>query len=179
MKWFLVAPATYLVFALQTALADTLTVAGCVPNLALAGLLIMASRGSGWRQLVTAAAWGLIVDCLADGRLGPDLICCTACLLVFERCHQRWNLGSPWRLIAVSIPLVLLETAVTGALRATLDGRAVDWQRLAVFAVGSTTWTVIVVAGLAFAGVLVGHRGNEANGAAAPALSNRWRMLTE
>jgi len=179
MKWLLVVPATYLVFALQTGLADSLTIGGCVPNLPLAGLLIMASRGSGWRQLVTAAAWGLIADCLADGRLGPDLIAFAVCLVVFERCHMRWNLGSYWRLVAMSIPLVLLETAVTGALRASLDGHAVDFQRLCLFAAGSTVWTVVVVAGLAFVGALVGNRAHYGNETAAPALSNRWRMLTE
>jgi rod shape-determining protein MreD len=179
MKWLLVAPATYLVFALQTSLADSLTVAGCVPNLPLAGLLLMAGHGTGWRGLVMAAVWGLIADCLADGRLGPDLICCTICLLVFEHGHAQWNLGSPWRLVAISIPLVLFESAATGAMRALLDGHAIDWQRLCLFAAGSSVWTVVVVAGLAFVGALVGRRAGTEGIEAAPAISNRWRMLTE
>jgi rod shape-determining protein MreD len=179
MKLLLTLIATYLVFVLQTSLADVWSIAGCVPNLPLAGVIVMAGLGSGRRRIVTAAAWGLIADCLADGRLGPALIGFSLCFLVIERCHLRWGLGSPVRLIAISVPLVLLESTVTSALRVTLERRPLDLGRLGFLALGSTAWTVAVIAGLTIIVTIASNRSRDRSVPGAPALSNKWRMLTE
>jgi len=179
MKLLLTAIATYCVFVLQTSLADAWSVAGCVPNLPLAGLIVMAGLGPSRQRIVTAAAWGLIADCLADGRLGPALICFTVCFLVVERSHLRWGLGSPVRLIAISVPLVLLESLLTSALRVTLEGRPLDTGRLGFLALGSTAWTIAVVASLTIVVTFVSNRSRDQSAPGAPALSNKWRMLTE
>jgi rod shape-determining protein MreD len=179
MQTLLIAVATYCIFTLQTAIAGSLSVAGCVPNLVFAGLLVLAPRLTGSQRLVTAAVWGLIADCLADGRLGPDLVCCTICILVVERCQTRWQPAAPLTLIVLAIPLTLFESAATATLRLALDGRNLEWQRLCLGTAGSAVWTVCVVALLAVAANLIGNRTHDRSPPDAPALSNKWRMLTE
>src|SRR5262245_41288088 len=155
MKWFCMIGWTYLVFVLHSGFAREAAVAGCIPNLILAGLVLMILRTTGRGAVALAAVWGFLSDCLVEGRLGANVVSfvLTACAL--KRLSVHWNLRSPWRVGAISIVLVWGELVASGSFRVLADGRTPNLLPLALSAPGSAVYTGVLVAILSLAARLV------------------------
>ncbi len=178
MKYIGITTWTYLIFVLHTGIARDLTVAGCVPNLLLAGLVLLLVRVRGRSGIAMAAAWGLLSDALTDGRLGPDVICFSLTAYAVRQFHARWNLNSPWKSGVLSSVVVAGEMVAATSLRLLADGRSPELSTLGAHAVGSALYTGILVAGMSLAARLVLRQTAESTTPDAPTVSNQWRMLT-
>jgi rod shape-determining protein MreD len=149
-----------------------------VPHLVLAGLILMAVRVSGRQGLPLAAIWGLLSDCLSDARLGADVIGFVFAVLVVQWGGFRLGLSSPWRLGVLSVALVWCSSTLSVWLRMYAEGRADSLSAYCVTALGSALYTGAVV-GIASLAARFISRQKAGVTAAAPAVSNKWRMLTE
>lgn len=178
MKFISIAIWTYLLFVLQTGLARDLTIAGCVPNLILAGLFVILIRIGGQSGLLMAGGWGLLSDMLTDGRLGPDVVCFAVAASLVQHVHARWNLSSPWKLGILSSVLAGAVIVGSASLRMLADGISPDWPALGIYAVGSALYAGILVAAVSLAVRLVLGQSAEVAAAESRTVSNQWRMLT-
>jgi rod shape-determining protein MreD len=178
MQWFLIVAWTYLVFVLHSSVAKGLAIGGCAPHLVLAGLILMAVRVSGRHGLLLAALWGLLSDCLSDARLGADIIGFVLTALVVQWCGMRLGRSSPWRLGGLSAVLIWCASVLSAGLRMHADGRVASLWACCVTALGSALYTGALV-GIASLAERSTGRSTTSESAAAPSVSNKWRMLTE
>jgi rod shape-determining protein MreD len=178
MQWFWIVAWTYLVFVLQSSVAQGLSIGGFAPHLVLAGLILMAVRVSGRNGLLLAALWGLLSDCLSDSRLGADVIGFVVAVLIVQWGGIRLGLNSPWRLSGLSAVLIWCASVLSAGLRIHADGRAANLWACCVTALGSAFYTGALVGITSLAARFIG-RSTTRESAAAPAVSNKWRMLTE
>jgi cell shape-determining protein MreD len=183
MKWLSITGWTYLVFALHAGFAREMAIGACAPHLILAGLVLMVLRLNGRDGIALAAGWGFLSDCLVEGRLGADVVVFVLAAGVVRQLSVRWSLRVPWRAGAFSIGLVWGAVVASTAVRMLADGiladgRTLDLATLAIPAAGSAIYTGVLVAVLSLAASLVG-RDRTDDATAVPAVSNRWRMLTE
>ncbi len=178
MRWISICAWTYLMFVLQSSIAQGLSIGGCAPHLALAGLILMAVRVSGRSGLLLAALWGLLSDCLSDARLGADVIGFVLVTLVAQWGSIRLGLNSPWRLGGLSVVLVWCVSVLSTGLRMHADGRVASLSACCLTALGSALYTGAVVGIASHAACFIG-RSKTSDSTAAPSVSNKWRMLTE
>jgi rod shape-determining protein MreD len=183
MKWLAIIGWTYLVFVLHSAFAREVAIGACAPHVILAGLVLMILRLNGRDGIVLAAAWGFLSDCLVEGRLGADVAAFVLAACAVRHLCVRWNLRVPWRAGAFSIGVVWGAVIVSTGIRMLADGmlsdgRTLDLARLAIPTAGSAIYTGMLVAVISLAASLVG-RDRAGDATAAPAVSNKWRMLTE
>jgi rod shape-determining protein MreD len=155
-----------------------MAIGGCAPHLALAGLVLMAMRIPGRRALLLAAVWGLLSDCLSDSRLGADVIGFVLAVLFLKWGSIRLGLYSPWRLAGFSTPIAWCCTTFSLWLRMHADGRVAGLWDCCITALGSALYAGAAV-GLASLAARIISRQEARDTAAAPAVSNKWRMLTE
>ena len=179
MRWLWIFAWTYLVFAVQTAFAGSLAIAGCAPHLVLAGVVLMTRRVPERAGLVVAAGWGLLSDCLTDGRLGPEIVAFVVAAALMSRLSGRWNLKSPGFSAAAGVAIVWVALVISAGLRMVPDGRIHALATLAGHAARSAIWTGALVAIATLAARLIISTPAESDPAATPAMSNKWRMLTE
>lgn len=179
MKWLWTMGWTYLIYVLHSGFARELTIAGCTPHLVLAGLLLMTIRIGGRQGVLLAGGWGLLSDALSDGQLGADVACFACLVCMVQRLNARWNLSSPWRLGAISVVVVGAEVVASTSLRMSVGGQSLHLPTILAHAAGSALYTGLVVAVASFAAQIVLRQPAGTAGAAAPTVSNRWRMLTE
>ena len=179
MNWLKFTLWTYLIFALHSTVAPSLAFAGYVPNLVLAGLVIMTCRISGKAGLMAAALWGLLADCLADGPLGAGIACFSLSTWMLQRCTTRWRNNLSWRIAVVSAPLIWLDSVGMAYLRGQFGGHPADLPALCAFAAGSAIYTGLVIAVAESAKRIVRGTADEHVAVAGPTVSNKWRMLTE
>ena len=106
MNWLKFTIWTYLVFAVHSVVASSLAVAGYAPHLVLAGLILMTSRMAGRQGLLAAGLWGLLADCLTEGRLGAGIVCFSLSTWLLQRCTGRRISSVPWRIAVFSVPLI-------------------------------------------------------------------------
>jgi rod shape-determining protein MreD len=178
MQWLWIVAWTYLIFVLQSSVARELAMGGCAPHLALAGLTLMAARVSGRRGLLLAGSWGLISDCLSDERMGAGVIGFVLAALVVQQGGIRLDLSSPWRLGALSAAVVWCSIACSAWLRIEAHGRPDSLSSYCLAALGSALYTGALVGVASLARRFMGRQTTR-DSAAAPAVSNKWRMLTE
>jgi cell shape-determining protein MreD len=180
MKILLLAAITYAIFALQSAIARDLTLAGFTPHLVLASLVLLTARMTRAGGIWLSAIWGLLADsCLGDGRLGPHIACFILFVLFLQRAKAWQWCVTPWKLAAVSLPLVAATLFAEHLLRGMADRRGINVMAAAIQSAGIALYTMFIVAAMAslwqrFAPLPVDR------GESRPAsVSNSWRMLTE
>lgn len=179
MNWLKLTLWTYFVFTLHSTLAVSLAVAGFTPHLVLAGLTLLVSRTTARQGLLTAALWGLLADCLTDGRSGAGVICFSLTTWILQKFMEPANYGPTWKILALSVPVTFANIVGTAALRTLADGHLVDLREFCLLAAGSAVFTGILVAIAEPAIRLVRGKGREEVGVVVPTVSNRWRMLTD
>jgi rod shape-determining protein MreD len=179
MRWFWILAWTYLIFVLHTGLVRSLAAGGCTPHLVLAGLVLMSLRTSGREGLALAAGWGLLSDCLADGRLGPEVVAFVLATFVISHLSRRWNLKSPVMAGAAACAIVWGTPAISAGLRMFPDGRNSVLAAPVWLAAGSALYTGILVAAVTLAARLIVRSPAGVDPATVPKMSNKWRMLTE
>jgi rod shape-determining protein MreD len=178
MQWLWIVAWTYLIFVVQSSVAHELAIGGCAPHLALAGLILLAVRVSGRRGLLLAALWGLLSDCLSDARLGADVIGFVVAALLVQWGGIRLGLKSPLRLGGLSAALVWCSSMLSVSLRTYADGHFAGFWAYGQTALGPALYTGAVVGLVSLAARFIGRQ-KIRDSAAAPAVSNQWRMLTE
>jgi rod shape-determining protein MreD len=183
MRWLWIISWSYLIFVLHSGFARELRIGGCVPHLLLAGLILMTVRtagslGTGRLGICLAALWGLLSDCLTDGRLGADVITFVLVAFVIRQMHARWGLTSPARAGVVTAALVAAALVASTSLRLLPDGRIPDLAALGTYAAGSAAYTGFLAALGSLAARIVWREPMGDDAAASPAVSNKWRMLT-
>jgi rod shape-determining protein MreD len=179
MNWLKLTLWTYFIFVLHFTVAARLAIAGFAPHFMLAGLSLLAWRATSRQALLTGALWGLLADCLTDGRLGAGLICFLLSTWVLQRCTVQSNRGPSWKLAIFSVPVIFAAIVGTAGLRMLFDIRPVDWQALCIDAAGSAVFTGILIVIIEIAISVVRGRTSEHSAIAAPTVSNKWRMLTD
>ncbi|MGE5192488.1 MAG: rod shape-determining protein MreD [Deltaproteobacteria bacterium] len=179
MRWLWIFAWTYLVFVLQTAFVREMQIAGCVPHLVLTGLVLLTIRFPGRAGLFLAAGWGLLSDCVASGPLGTDIVTFILAAYAIRQFAPRSKLHSPARAGALAGLIVFAVLVVSTSLRMLADGRTPDLPALARYAAGSAIYSGAVVAAASLAARLVLRSPTGNDSAAPPAVSNKWRMLTE
>ena len=179
MNWLKFTLWTYFVFALHSSVATRLTIAGYTPHLVLAGWMLMAQRMTPRHGLLAAVLWGLLTDCLTNGRLGAGIVCFTLSTWVLQRCLGRRDNSFLLRLTVLSAPLIWADIVGMAVLRGLSDGHSIDLRAQCVQAAGSAIYTGIIVSAAEF--VIRYLRGNGTRDArlAVPTVSNRWKMLTD
>lgn len=179
MKPFLIAICTYAIFVLHSALARDLAISGITPHIILAGLIVMSARVGAPQGVLLAAGWGLLADCLAEGRLGPAMICYVFVAISLHRGTRRWKTSAPWKYAALSIPLIWGSLIACEFLRGFPTGRFPDLAAVAFHAAGCAVYTGLLAAA-ADRAIRFAMPGLKAElPPSAPAVSNKWRMLTE
>ncbi len=178
MRWFWIILWTYLIFVLQSGFAHAMPIGGYAPHLLLAGLTLMTVRTGGRPSLCLAAAWGMLSDCLTDGRFGADLVGYVLVAFVIGQCNARWDLTSPARAGVVTIVIVGVVQVASIIRHLPPDGRLPDPGALGKFALGSALYTGLLVALVSLAARIVWPRPNGEGAAVSPAVFNKWRMLT-
>lgn len=179
MTWLKLTLGTYIALTLHSTMAASLAIAGFTPHLVLAGLSLLAARAAPRQALFTGALWGILADCLADGRLGAGMICFSLSTWVLQRCTGGPNRGPSWKLAIWSVPVIFADIVAMAALRTHFDVHPVDWQGLCLYAARSAVFTGILIAIAEFAINLVRGRSIVDPTIAAPTVSNKWRMLTD
>ena len=139
----------------------------------------MTCRIAGRQGLLAAALWGLLADCLTDGRLGAGVVYFSLSTWVLKRFTGRRNSSVPWRVAVMSVPLIWAAIVGMAVLRGLSDGRPSDLRGLCVHAAGSAVYTGMVIAAAEFAIGFVRGSSTADAGIAAPTVSNKWKMLTE
>jgi hypothetical protein len=179
MKFLLLATVTYTIFSLHASIARDLAISRFVPHLILAGLAVMTVRRTLQESLVLAAVWGLLADCLSEGRLGPGIVSFAMFALILNRLPAPRQTIVPWKLASVSIPLVWCVLLGDQFLHNLADGRTNDWLAVAIQAAGSAIYTGLVVLAAAYGLEVVAPAPTQNIVSSAPSVSNHWRMLTE
>src|SRR5437016_1278073 len=123
MKWLTLVLWTYLIFVVQSSFASKLAIAGCSPHLVLAGLIATILHFSARQAVLAGACWGLISDCLGDGRLGVDIAGFALTALIVHSVLVRKNLDSRVRLATVTAILVWATIIGSASLRSVGDDR--------------------------------------------------------
>ena len=179
MRWLWIVMWTYLVFALHTGFAREMQIAGCVPHLMLAGLVLMTIRIPGRARHFVAAGWGIISDCLTEGRMGADVVAFVLAAYCIRCMSPRWNLESPLRAGMLSGLIVWAVIAVSTVVRMLPDGHLPGLALLGRHAAGSAIYTAVLVAAASRAARLLGRSPDRSDPAAVPTVLNKWRMLAE
>jgi rod shape-determining protein MreD len=179
MRWLWIFASTYLLFVLQTGFARHLEIVGYAPHLVLAGIFCLAVRMPGRGGLVVAAGWGLVSDCLTDGRLGPDLVTFVLAAHFIQQLSCRWNLETPGRAGVLSAAIIWAVLVVSTALRTLPDGHIPNLAALARSAAGTAIYTSLLVAAATLAARLVRRSTNGSDTVPVATVSNQWRMLAE
>jgi rod shape-determining protein MreD len=179
MKLLILTTVTYTIFVLQASLAREVAIFGITPHLVLAGLALMTVHSARAQAVLQAAVWGLLADCVTEGRLGPQMVCFTIFAVILQHTANRRWINVPWKLAASSIPLVSGALLVDQLSRALVGGRAIDYLALAIQAVGSAVYTGLIVLGAAYTLRYMAPASTERTAPSAPCVSNKWRMLTE
>lgn len=178
MKWLTLILWTYLVFVVQSSFAWKLAIAGCSPHLMLAGLIVTTLHFSMRQAVLMGASWGLISDCLNDGRLGADVASFALTALAVHSVLVRKNPGSQVRLVALTGILVWSTIIGSAGLRNVHDVQGSALAALCGRAAGSAIYTAALVALVSLGGVIVRRPPLADAVPPAPSASNRWRMLT-
>ena len=92
MHWLEFTLWTYLIFVLHSALRTMFSRRGYAPHLVLAGLILMCARNAGRAGICLAALWGLLADCLSEGRLGPGLMIFVLSAFVIGHCNAAMEI---------------------------------------------------------------------------------------
>ena len=179
MNWLRILLWTYAVFVAQSGLARDLAICGCTPHLVLAGLVLMTVRTGGRQGLLLAAGWGLFLDGLGEGRLGINLVALTLAALAVQEAQARWPSNAVWRLGLLASIVVAIEFVASKSLGMLLGGQSPDLRLIVAHAAGTAIYSGLVVASMSFVAQMVLRQAAESSGAAAPTVSNKWRMLTE
>jgi rod shape-determining protein MreD len=169
---------TYTMFALQASLARDVAIFGFTPHLILAGLAVMTVRSACAQAMLQAAAWGLLADCVTEGRLGPQMVSFTIFAVMLQRTANRRSINVPWKLAASSIPLCWGALLADQLWRALADARPIDYVALTVQAAGSAIYTGLIALGAAYILRFCAPASTESTIPSAPCVSNKWRMLT-
>jgi len=177
-RWLWIVLWTYLVFVLHAGFARELQIGKCTPHLALAGLIPLAVRASGRRGIVVAAVWGLLSDCLSDGRLGTDVIVFVLAACCTRRAGARWNLIAPWRTGVFSAVTAWGALVACASLRLLSAGGSPPFTALGLQAAGSAVYTGLLAALVALTARIVWRSTDGDESAPAPQVSNKWRMLS-
>jgi rod shape-determining protein MreD len=179
MKILFLIAITFAVFSLQTSLAP-LSGPGIVrPHLVLGGLVWIVWRAGPFTGLVTAAAWGLIADGLAQGPLGIDLVGFTLAAWIIQLVRERGPGGSAPRVGAVTGGVVFVVSVASVGVREFIERQNVDFSQLLQWAGGQAVATAILAIVLVKVGTLLIGPPADIGAAPTPRVSNRWRMLTE
>jgi len=179
MNWLWIIVWTYAVFVAHSGFARDLAICGCTPNLVLAGLVLMTVRTGGRQGLFLAAGWGLLLDGLGEGRLGVNFVALSLAALAVQQVQARWPSNADWRLGLLASVVVAIEFVASTSLRMLVGGQSPDLRLIVVHAAGTAVYSGVVVAALSFAAQMVSRQPAESSEAAAPTVSNKWRMLTE
>lgn len=179
MKILFLIAITFTVFALQTSLAPLWGAGALRPQLVLGGLVWIVWRSGPATGLLTAAAWGLIADGLAQGPLGIDLVGFTLAAWIVQLLRERGTSGSALRAGGATGGVVLVVSAATAGVREFIERHQVDPGQLLLWAGGQGLATAILAIALVQVGSLLFGRPADSGAAPPPPVSNRWRMLTE
>jgi rod shape-determining protein MreD len=177
-KLLIISICTYTIFVLHTSLTRDLAIAGIAPHLVLAGLAVMTTRVERVQAVWLAAAWGLLADCLAEGRLGSSMVCFTIFAVFVQPASHPGRTGFAWKLGALSIPVgwgLLLADQLWRGLGRELK---IDIGALAIQAAGTSIYTGLIIAGAAFALQILSPVSTESEISSTRTVSNQWRMLT-
>lgn len=178
MKWLILVLWTYVAFVVQSSFASKLAIAGCAPHFVLAGLILAILHFSASQAVLLAACWGLISDCLSNGRLGVDVACFAVSALAIQSLLARKHLGSQARLAALTGFLVLANVIGSAGLRSVSDVDGPAFAALCGRAAGSAAYTAALIALVSFSGMVFRRPSLADTAAGGPSVSNRWRMLT-
>jgi rod shape-determining protein MreD len=179
MKIILLAALTYTIFALQASIARDLTLAGFAPNFVLAALILLTTRITRAGGIWLAATWGLLADCLGDGRLGPHIACFILCILLLQCAKSRRWSDAPWKLTMISLPLVAGTLLAELLLHSLADRRGIDVLAIAIHSTGTSLYTAFLVATVAFLWQQFSPAPVDRSESGPSSVSNSWRMLTE
>ncbi|HEY3968397.1 MAG TPA: rod shape-determining protein MreD [Planctomycetaceae bacterium] len=179
MKFVLIAACTYAICALHSAIAHDLAIAGIAPHLILAGLVVIVVRVGQAQGVLLAAVWGVLADCLSEGRLGPQIVCYAIATLILRYAANQSRINSTWSLAALSLPLIGSVLLINQVCRSFADGRSIDFVPLAIHSAGSALYTGVIVMGAAYVIRLFASDVTERSATASHSVSNQWRMLTE
>ena len=135
---------TYLVFVLDSSLAPVMKIGDYRPYFALAALVLLPTRLGGAAAVLVAAIWGLLADCLADARLGPDLVCFALCAFALGRMpaprgQRSWLIWS-----AAAFAVTFFDLVASNGLRTFRVWQTADLAPLATRAAGSALYTAFV-----------------------------------
>lgn len=179
MKLLIIATCTYAIFVLHAAFARDLAISGIAPHLILAGLVVISVRVGAAQGMLLAAVWGLLADCLTEGRLGPHVVCFAIVVGILHRNRNQRRSSDSWKLAALSIPMVWGVLLAVQFWHSLAEGRTRDFTAVAIHAAGSAVYTGLVVAGAAYALRHVAPASADRTDPSSPSVSNKWRMLTE
>lgn len=178
MKWLTLVLWTYVVFVVHSSFASKLAIASCSPHFVLAGLILAILHFSATQAVLLAACWGLISDCLGDGRLGVDVACFAVSALVVQFLFVRKHLDSRVRPAALTGILVLANVIGSTGLRSMGEVHGPAFAALCGRAAGSAAYTAALIALVSLSGMIVRRQSLADAVPVAPTVSNRWRMLT-
>lgn len=179
MKHIILVVCIYSIVVLHSALARDLAVSGFAPHLILAGLVVITVHVSRAQGIFLAALLGLTADCLAEGRLGLNLIGWVIAAAILQRAASPRGVPVPWKLAASSMPLVWGLLFGGQWLGSLADGRNIALAVLAIQSAGAALYTALIVAVAAYAVRMLVPVATEHAAPAGPTVSNTWRMLTE
>jgi rod shape-determining protein MreD len=142
-------------------------------------MVLMTVRTGGRQHVFFAAGWGLLLDCLGEGRMGVNLVALTLAALAVQSFQAQWPLNSLWRAGVVAAIVVGIEFGVSTVLLILAAGLGPDLRMIVTHAAGSALYSGIVIAVLLRASQMVLRQPSLTAGGIVPTVSNNWRMLTE
>ena len=142
----LISLSTYLVFVLDSSLAPVMKIGDYRPHFTLAALVILPTRLGGAAAVLVAAFWGLLADCLADTRLGPNLACFALCAFALGHVQARRARPSFLRWGTASFAVTFVGLVASNGLRTLGSLRMADFGSLTACAAGSALYTSLVSA---------------------------------
>jgi rod shape-determining protein MreD len=168
----------YAAFVIQTSVLPLLRAGSWAPHVVMWGVVLAAVRPGPW-GIVTAAACGLVSDCLSPGPLGVDLCVFALAAGLVQSARKRRASTGPFGMGFLTGATVLFAVSASTALRLALEGQPIPLPPIATFALATALATAVLAAvasGLWRAGTCGFSAGGRSAG---PQVSNRWRMLAE
>ena len=169
---------TYAIFVLQATLAGALEIHGVRPDFVVLGLLMIVPELSGRRVLAVASCWGLLSDGLAPSGVGVNVVCFSIASFGYWHLQQRVAARSTVGRSLLIFPAAMTLLATSCFLRETLAGQVPAIASLLSRAALSAAYTAGLSLVIAMLVSAVRWRLSSSE-PAAPAVRNRWRMLTE
>lgn len=171
---------TYAVFVFQTSLSRECAVAGIVPHLPCATLMLIGLLYPGRSFLLGAAVWGLLSDLLGDGRIGAGsasfALAAAAIGSVLQSAPRQSAL-----LTAISGGLIVLVcNLLYAAVPLAVSGGLQDLSSLWSTIIRQALYTGLIAFVLVFfLRRFTRHNSTDSRSDDVDEVSNRWSMLTE